>query len=81
VSRVRCFDQNFRDFCRIFGEKIGVFLKKQCNDPNFTKIGSNLDKKCHFFENVFGENILKIITSVPDWASFCLMDNCLFGAV
>jgi hypothetical protein len=32
----RYYDHNFLRFSPIFGEKIGVFLKKQCNDQNFT---------------------------------------------
>jgi hypothetical protein len=30
----RCYDHNFLRFLTIFGEKIGVFLKKQCYDQN-----------------------------------------------
>jgi hypothetical protein len=29
-SRGRCYDHNFLGFWPIFGEKIGIFLKKQC---------------------------------------------------
>jgi hypothetical protein len=42
----------------IFGEKIGVFLKKQCYDHNFCKklavVGA---KNANFFAKFFGENI------------------------
>jgi hypothetical protein len=34
-SRGRCCDHNFLRFSPIFCEKIGVFLKNQCNDQNF----------------------------------------------
>jgi hypothetical protein len=53
-------------FLSIFGEKNCVFLKKQINNQIFAKTSSSLSKKRHFFvEKFFGENILKIITSVP----------------
>jgi hypothetical protein len=57
-------------FCglRQFLAKNGVFLKNQCYDPSFEK---NLPlciliKKDQFFAKLFGENLLRIITSVPD---------------
>jgi hypothetical protein len=58
----------FCDFCKflpIFGEKIGVFLKYQCYDQLFSKFSYVLSQKRHFFAKFFGENIIKIITSVP----------------
>jgi hypothetical protein len=51
---------------QIFGEKNGVFLKNQCYDQFFSKFGFVLSQKRHFFAKFFGENILQIITSVPD---------------
>jgi hypothetical protein len=45
--------------------KIGVFLKKQCYDKIFTKSSKSLSKKASFFAKFLGENIFKIITSVP----------------
>jgi hypothetical protein len=48
-----------------FGEKIGVFLKIQCYDKKFAQFSFVLSQKRHFFRKIFGENILKIITSVP----------------
>jgi hypothetical protein len=51
----------------IFGENIGVFLKNQCYDRIFEKTSISLSKKRQFFDKFFGENILKIITSVPVW--------------
>jgi hypothetical protein len=50
----------------IFGEKIGVLLKYQCYDQLFSKNFFVLSQKRHFFAKIFGENISKIITSVPD---------------
>jgi hypothetical protein len=52
---------NFCNFCQFFGEKFGVFVKNQCYDQNFAKTSSKLRKNANFF----GENIFKIITSVP----------------
>jgi hypothetical protein len=37
-------------------------------------------KNVNFFAEFFGENILKIITSVPDWANFHPVDDCLLWA-
>jgi hypothetical protein len=42
----RCYDHNFQRFLPIFGEKIGVFLKKQSYDHNFQR-----------FLPIFGEKI------------------------
>jgi hypothetical protein len=57
-NRGRCYDHNF-------GEKIGVFLKNQCYDQMFAKFSFVLSQKRQFFAEFFGENISKIITSVP----------------
>jgi hypothetical protein len=55
----------------IFGEKFGVFLNTQCYDQNYAKTSSNLrEKNAIFFAKFFGENIFKIITSVPRLISF-----------
>jgi hypothetical protein len=56
----------FCDFQPIFGEKYSVFLKNQCYDSNFVKITSILTKNA-IFHHLFGENIFKIITSVPGY--------------
>jgi hypothetical protein len=46
----------FRQILPIFGEKIGVFLKKQCHDPILATIAVFFYKiRTHFF----GENIFK----------------------
>jgi hypothetical protein len=34
-------------------------------------------KNANIFAKFFGENILKIITSVPDWPNFRLLGECL----
>jgi hypothetical protein len=75
----------FCDFSHFFGEKIGVFLKNQCNGQIFAKIAVVLAKNANIFANFFSENILKIITSVPDVAKnrllgafFCLWVHFLF---
>jgi hypothetical protein len=58
-------------FSTIFGGKIGVFLKNQCSDQNFAQFTFVLSQKRQlFFAEKFGENIFKIITSVPDCANF-----------
>jgi hypothetical protein len=59
---------DFRQFSAIFANfrrKIGVFLEKQCYDHFFAKTSRSLKNKTPFFCQIFGENILKIITSVP----------------
>jgi hypothetical protein len=58
----RCYDHNFQQFLTFFGEKIGVFLKNQCYDQNLALFWV---KNANIFAEFFGENILKIITSVP----------------
>jgi hypothetical protein len=49
----------------IFGENIGSFLKNKCYDSIFAKISSILTTSPSFSCKNFGENIFKIITSVP----------------
>jgi hypothetical protein len=77
VTRGRCYDHNFLRFLTIFGETIGVFLKNQCYDQNFAKFSFVLSQKRQFFTEFFGENIFKIITSVPDCANFRPLGDCL----
>jgi hypothetical protein len=60
----RCYDHNFLRFSTIFGEKNDVFLKNQYLII-FSKFSFVLSQKRQFFPKIFGENILKIITSVP----------------
>jgi hypothetical protein len=60
------FDHNFLRFSPMFGEKIGVCLKK----PNvMIKFLQNLPlfwvKNANFIADFFGENIFKIIRAVP----------------
>jgi hypothetical protein len=52
-----------------FGGEIGGFLENQCYDQIFAYFSFVLSQKRHFFAEFFGENILKIITSVPGF--FC----------
>jgi hypothetical protein len=49
----RCYDHNFLRFLPIFGEKIGVFLKNQCYNHFFKKIGLVLSQKRQFFRKIF----------------------------
>jgi hypothetical protein len=67
VTRGRCFS----DFRQFSAEKIGVFLKDQCQEQVFALFSFALNKKPQF-SPFFGENNLNIITSVPD---------CLYWAV
>jgi hypothetical protein len=67
----------FLRFLTIFGEKICVFLKNQCYDQIFAKASRCLSKSANIFAKFFGENISKIITSIPDWANFRLLGDCL----
>jgi hypothetical protein len=68
VTRGRCYDHNFLRFLTIFGEKLAFFLKTNV----MIKISHILTlfwvKNANFFAEIFGENIFKIITTVPDWA-------------
>jgi hypothetical protein len=51
----------------IIFSKNGVFLKNQGYDQMFAKIGSRLSENTPTFLLIFfGENVLKIITSVPE---------------
>jgi hypothetical protein len=54
----------FCDFRQSSAKKIGVFLKNQSYDQIFAKTSSSLTKNANIFAKNFGENILKIITSV-----------------
>jgi hypothetical protein len=65
VTRGRCYDHNFQRFLPIFGENIAIFLENQ-RDYHFLPELAVLCLKTLIFRQFFGENILKIITSVPD---------------
>jgi hypothetical protein len=48
-----------------FGKKM-IFFSKKCYDQIFAKTSSNLSKtNANIFAEVFGNNILEIITSEP----------------
>jgi hypothetical protein len=49
----------FSDFRQFLGEKIGVFLKKQCYDQNFALFSSVLSQKRRFFPLNFSAKIFK----------------------
>jgi hypothetical protein len=61
----RSYDHNFLRFFLIFGEKIGFFSKTKVMITIFAKLAVVWAKNANFFANFFGENTLKIITSVP----------------
>jgi hypothetical protein len=76
VTRGRCYDHDFLQFLTIFGDKIGVFLKTNVMINFIQNLALFSVKKRQFFAKFFGENIFKIITSVPDWAIFRLLGDC-----
>jgi hypothetical protein len=55
----RCYDHNFLRFSPIFGEKNGVFLKKQCYEQNYAKFSFVFSQKRHFFRRFFCRKYLK----------------------
>jgi hypothetical protein len=65
----------FSDFCLFSAKKLAFFSKTNVMINFFSKFGFVLSQKRQFFAKFFGENILKIITSVPglnglkDWLS------------
>jgi hypothetical protein len=57
----------FCDFSRFSAKKLAFFLGKyQCYDQPFSKFSFVLSQNAYFFAKFFGENIFKIITSVPE---------------
>jgi hypothetical protein len=60
----------FCDFWQFWVKKMPFFSKTNVMITIFAKTSSSLSKNANFFAKFFGENILKIITSVPDWANF-----------
>jgi hypothetical protein len=66
----RCYDHNFQRFFPIFGEKTGIFLKNQFQDPNFI-----LQKRAVFgtktpiyFAKYFSENNLKNVSEAENFS-------------
>jgi hypothetical protein len=56
----------FCDFCQFSAKKLAFILKNQCYDHFFyLNLALFWVKNANFFAKFFGENILKIITSVP----------------
>jgi hypothetical protein len=55
----------FCDFRPFSQKKFGVFLKNQCYDHLKKNLALFWVKNANIFAKFFGENILKIITSVP----------------
>jgi hypothetical protein len=47
----------------------------------FNNLALFLVKNANFFAKFFGENIVIIVTSVPDWANFRPRGECLLWAV
>jgi hypothetical protein len=65
----RCYDHNFLRFLTIFGEKVAFFSKTNVMINILHKLALFWVKNANFFAEFFGENILKIITSVPGHAA------------
>jgi hypothetical protein len=60
---------NFLRYIANFRRKNSVFLKKQCKDHFLQKLAVVRAKNVHIFVKFFGENILRITTSVPETKS------------
>jgi hypothetical protein len=56
-------------------QKMAVFSKANIMIIFLQKLAVVITKTGNIFAKFLGENILKIITSVPDWANFCPMDD------
>jgi hypothetical protein len=65
----RCYDHNFLQFFPIFGKKLAFFLNTNIMIKLFQNFALFSVKNENFFAKFFGENIFKIITSVPGCAS------------
>jgi hypothetical protein len=63
----RCYDLNFLRFSTIFGKKLAFFSKINVMIKILHNLALFWVKNVNFFAKFFGENILKIITSVPGW--------------
>jgi hypothetical protein len=63
----------FCDFCQFSAKKM-AFSQNQCYDEIFATTSSSSRKNANIFGKSFGENISKIILSVPSWelCNFCL---------
>jgi hypothetical protein len=71
AARGRCYDHNFLQF---LAKKIGVFFSKTNVRIKFLqKVAAVSAKNANIFAKKLGENIFKIITSVPDGANFRLL--------
>jgi hypothetical protein len=67
VARGRCYDHNFRcDFWRFSAKKLAFFSKTNVMIKILHNLALFWVKNTISFAEFFGENILKIITSVPD---------------
>jgi hypothetical protein len=66
----------FCDFCQFSAKKMSFFSKTNVMITIFAKTNRSLSKKRQIFLYFFGENILKIITSVP--GAFWKMSTFLY---
>jgi hypothetical protein len=63
----RCFGAGVDVMITIFDEKIGVFSKTNVMIQIWHNLAVFWVKNANFFATFFGENICKILTSVPGW--------------
>jgi hypothetical protein len=68
VTRGRCYEHNFLRFSTIFGKKLAFFSKTNVMIKILHDLALFWVKNANIYAKFFGENIFKIITSVPDWA-------------
>jgi hypothetical protein len=66
----------FGDFCQFSAKKLAFFSKTNVMIKILHILAWFWVKNANFFAEFFGENILKIITSVPDGANFRSMGDC-----
>jgi hypothetical protein len=60
----RCYDHNFRRFYPFSAKKLAFFSKTNVMITILQKLALFCVKNANIFDKFFGENILKIITSV-----------------
>jgi hypothetical protein len=71
----------FCDFCQFSAKKLVFISKTNVMIKFFKKFALFCVTNANLFAEFFGENILKIITSVPDWANIRQLGDCILWAV
>jgi hypothetical protein len=67
----------FGDFSQFLAKKLAFFLNANVMINFFQNLALFWVKNANFFANIFGENIFKIITSVPDLGKFSAIERLL----